>query len=44
MALLDGSLDEALDVSVGLEEAILELAGLLTANPQDTRQTLAAYT
>ena len=38
MALLDGSLDEGLDVSVSLEEAALEPAGLFSAHPQDPRQ------
>lgn len=40
MALLNGSLDEGLDFSVGLQEAVLESAGLLSAHPEDPRQTL----
>lgn len=39
MALLDGPLDESLDVSVGLQEAVLEPAGLLSAHPEDAGQT-----
>lgn len=35
MALLDGPLDEGLDFSVGLEEAVLKSAGLLSTHPED---------
>lgn len=35
VALLDGSLDEDLDFLVSPEEAVLELAGLLSAHPED---------
>lgn len=41
MALLDGPLDEDRDFSVGLEEAVLESAGLLSAHPEDPWQALA---
>lgn len=35
VALLDGPLDEDLDLFVSLEEAVLELAGLLSTHPED---------
>lgn len=35
VALLDGPLDEGLDFFVCLEEAVLELAGLLNTHPED---------
>lgn len=41
VALQDGPLDESLDLFVGLEEAVLEAAGLLGAHPEDPWQTLA---
>lgn len=35
VALLDGSLNEGLDVSVSLEEGVMESACLFGAHPQD---------
>lgn len=35
VALLDGPLDESLDVFVSLEEAVLELPGLFSTHPED---------
>lgn len=35
VALLDGLLDESLDVFVSLEEAVLELTGLFSTHPED---------
>lgn len=36
VAPLDGPLDEGLDTAVGLEEAVLESAGLLHTHPEDS--------
>jgi len=44
VALLDGPLDESLDLFVGLQEAVLESAGLLSTHPEDPGQTLTTCT
>lgn len=43
VALLDGLLDESLDVFVSLEEAVLELTGLFSTHPEDPWQTLPTW-